>query len=97
MEWGSVNAAMIFIGPPHSGHTVTSIRLRAFIDSAKVGREAFGARIAIEELTIGYATLCAVFEPIDEDGVGVSAFEFGNARGVEGFDAIGIFGCDIIQ
>jgi hypothetical protein len=22
MEWGSVNAAMIFIGPPHSGQTV---------------------------------------------------------------------------
>ena len=59
--------------------------------------KAFRAGVAVEEVAFGYIAGCAIFEPVDEDGVGIAVFEFGEARCVKVLNAVGIFRSDIVQ
>lgn len=56
------------------------MNLSAFVDIGGVHFKAFRAGVAVEEVAFGYIAGCAIFEPVDEDGVGIAVFEFGDAR-----------------
>ena len=54
------------------------MNLSAFVDIGGVHFKAFGAGVAVEEVAFGYIAGGAIFEPVDEDGVGIAVFEFGD-------------------